>query len=143
MNAANLMVAQLSKYKNVKVTLKGETSPEALSDVHSHNYQMSSDGLYIVNPIPDVTEYFRTGGSTNYSGWSDPKVDAAVKQLQQTSDPAKQKAAWDTIQQEINTECPAYFGAASRVAFASSNKLVNVQTVGYGHAPLYGPIGYK
>lgn len=142
-NAANLLVAQLSKYKNVKVTLKGEPNQQAISDMHTGNFEMGTDSVYIENPIPDVTERFRTGGGTNFEGWSDPKVDAAIEQLEQTTDQAEQKAAWATIQDEINTQCPAYFGAASRVAFASSNKLVNVQTVGYGHAPLYGPIGYK
>jgi ABC-type transport system substrate-binding protein len=142
-NAANLLVAELSKYRNVKITLKGETSPQALSDIHSHNFEMGSDGLYISNPVPDVTEYFRTGGSTNYSGWSNPKVDAAVQQLEQTTDPAKQKEAWTTIQQEFLSQYPFYFAASGHIGFASSNKLVNVQTIGYGQVPLYGQIGYK
>jgi ABC-type transport system substrate-binding protein len=142
-NAANLLLAQLSKFKNVEVVLKGEPTQQAISDMHTGNFEMGTDSVYIENPMPDVTERFRTAGSTNFEGWSDPKVDAAVQQLQQTTDQAKQKAAWDTIQEEINSQCPAYFGASGRVAFAASNKLVNVQTVGYGHVPLYGQLGYK
>jgi peptide/nickel transport system substrate-binding protein len=46
-NGANLLVAQLSQYKNVKITLDNLTTPQALSAIHTKNFQMGTYGLYI------------------------------------------------------------------------------------------------
>ena len=46
-----------------------------------------------VDPDGNITDFLRTGGARNISGYSNPEVDAALTEARETSDTADRKAA--------------------------------------------------
>lgn len=78
---AQLIQSELSAFRNVKMTIKTETTAQYVMDQHAGKYQMIPNGLYLINPIPELQNYYVTGGSLNTMGYSNPKVDAAINDL--------------------------------------------------------------
>ncbi|WP_432828681.1 ABC transporter substrate-binding protein [Dactylosporangium sp. CA-092794] len=140
---AQLIFSQLKAYKNVTMTIKTVTTADYIKQQRAGNYQMVPNGLYLVNPIPELEDYYVTGGFLNSMGYSNPKVDAAFKDLHTQADAAKQKEDYAIIQEEVNKDHVAYWAGQGLIGFVANKDLVNITRVNYGNAPLWGPLGYK
>jgi ABC-type transport system substrate-binding protein len=140
---AQLLLSQLSEFDNVDMTIKSVTTDQYITDQRAGNYQMAPVGLYLINPIPELEDYYYTGGSLNTFGYSNPDVDAAFDTLKTEQDPAKQAELYKSIQAQVNKDFVAYWVGQGMMAFAVSDQLLNVTPVNYGNAPLWGPLGYK
>lgn len=143
LNTAQVVQSQLSAFKNVKVTIRSETTAEYITDQHSGNYQMIPNGLYLVNPIPELQNYFVTGGSLNTMGYSNPKVDAAINDLLTQTDKQKQLEDYGIIQQQTTADHAVYWVGQGLLTLAANKDLAGIVPVNYGNAPLWGPLGYK
>ena len=108
LNTAQVVQSQLAAFKNVKMTIRSETTAEYITDQHGGNYQMIPNGLYLINPIPELQNYFVTGGSLNTMGYSNPKVDAAINDLLTQTDKQKQLADYGVIQEQTIADHAVY-----------------------------------
>jgi peptide/nickel transport system substrate-binding protein len=142
-NCAQLVQSELMAYRNVSVKIKTETLAQFATDQRAGKYQMAPVYLFMINPIPQLEDLYATGGSLNTMGYSSPTVDAAFDELHTEGDPAKQKAAYGRIQEQVNKDLPIYWAGHGTFGFAVSKNLANVVPVNYGNAPLWGPLGYK
>ena len=141
-NTAQGIQAQLSTYRNVKVTVKGEPGANQLASMRAGNYQMTQYGLYSQNAVPDGINQFGTGAPSNFTGWSNSTVDAAIAELHATQDEAKQKESWATILEQLNKDNPLMFVNQGVLGFAATKNITGIQLIGLGFIPLFGPIGY-
>jgi peptide/nickel transport system substrate-binding protein len=138
-----LVLSELSEYKNVKMHLNKVPSSVYISDVRTGKFQIIPHGLYIVAPVPAATDYFASDGPLNTYGWKNPKVDSAIKDILKTSDEAQLKNDWATIQQEMLKDIPIYWADIGELGFAYSSKLTGVHPINYGIMVLWNEIGYK
>lgn len=142
MNAANSLQAQLAGYQNVKMTIKAEPTAQNLQDMREGNYDLTPGGIYSATPIPAAIQFFRTGGTLNYSRWSNATADAAMDNMYTTTDDAQIKKDWGVVQEQINKEFPVYFANIGAMAFGATKNITGLHVIGYGFIPLFGPVGY-
>jgi peptide/nickel transport system substrate-binding protein len=141
-NTANLVQAQLATYQNVTMSLNSVPNPVYKTAQRTGDFEMITSGLYMVDPVPDLTETLRTNGSGNQGDWSVPEVDTAINQLLTTSDLGAQKAAWATVQQKFLDDCPIYFVNQGVIGFAATKQVTGVHLIGLGLVPQFGEIGF-
>ena len=61
------------------------------------------------DPVLDWFTDFETGGARNLTGWSNPKVDAALLTTRSSSDEKALQAAYDTVQTELIADIPVVY----------------------------------
>jgi peptide/nickel transport system substrate-binding protein len=142
LNTGNLVQSQLATYENVKMKVNAVPNPVFKTAQRTGDFELSTGGLYMLDPVPDLSEYLRTDGSGNMTGWSEPSVDDAVNTVLTTTDEAEQKAAWATVQEEFLDGCPIYFVNEGVIGFAATKEITGVHLVGLGLVPQFGEIGY-
>ena len=88
--------------------LQGETSGKFQLSMNSVNMGVSSDPYYVFNNYLNTLATAKVGknATTNTSRFSDPAVDAALKQLASTNDDAVKQAAYKTIEDKVATQMP-------------------------------------
>ncbi len=88
--------------------LQAETTGKFQLSMNSVNMGVSSDPYFIYNNYLGTAATAKVGknATTNTSRYSDPAVDAAIKQLATTNDDATKQAAYKTIQDKVAVEMP-------------------------------------
>jgi peptide/nickel transport system substrate-binding protein len=88
--------------------LQGETSGKFQLSMNSVNMGVSSDPYYVFNNYLNTLATAKVGknATTNTSRFSDPAVDAALKQLASTNDDAVKQAAYKTIEDKVAAQMP-------------------------------------
>jgi peptide/nickel transport system substrate-binding protein len=88
--------------------LQAETNGKFQLSMNSVNMGVSSDPYFIYNNYLGTAATAKVGknATTNTSRYSDPTVDAAIKQLAATNDEATKQAAYKTIQDKVATDLP-------------------------------------
>ena len=141
---AQLIQSQLSDYDNVTMNIDSVTTADYITKQRGKDYQMAPVGLYLINPIPELEDFYYTGGSLNTFGYSNADVDAAFDQLRKTdpSDTEAQAELYKKVQAQVNKDHVVFWAGQGMLSFAVDKKLVNTSPVNYGFAPLWGPVGY-
>ena len=103
-NLPSYLIGAFSQFKNVKVTSDAVPQTQFTQDIATSNFDLGE--AIVGSPVPGVAQTFETNGSSNFSKFSDPVLDAALAQLQVTTDTATQKQLWATIQQELIKQYP-------------------------------------
>jgi ABC-type transport system substrate-binding protein len=103
-NLPSYLIGAFAQFKNVKVTSDAVPQTQYTQDTVTSNFDVGEEA--IGTPVPGVAQTFQTKGSSNFSKFSDPTLDAALAQLQDTTDQATEKQLWDTIQQELIDQYP-------------------------------------
>jgi peptide/nickel transport system substrate-binding protein len=138
-----LVLSEISQYKNVKMHLSKVPSSVYIADVRSGKYEMIPHGLYMVAPVPAATDYFASDGPLNTYGWKNDRVDAAIQDILKTTDEAQLKKDWGIVQEEMLKDVPIYWADIGELGFAYSSKLTGVHPINYGIMVLWNEIGYK
>jgi peptide/nickel transport system substrate-binding protein len=88
--------------------LQGETSGKFQLSMNSVNMGVSSDPYYVFNNYLNTLATAKVGknATTNTSRFSDPAVDAALKQLASTNDDSVKQAAYKTIEDKVAAQMP-------------------------------------
>ena len=135
--------SQLAAFKNVTMNIKSVPASEYITDERDGNFQMTSGLIAYNNPVPVAVNTFKTKGTLNYVFWSNPKVDAALNDIMQTSDLSQEKKDWAIVQQQFNLDYPMYVSASSIFAVAYNPKDIGgVALNTFGNIPDWGKIGY-
>jgi peptide/nickel transport system substrate-binding protein len=108
-NRAEWFQTQLSRYRNIDVTLRVIPDVQAYGVAASGEFQaafLASTWLY---PEPAMTNYFGTRGTQNWGKYSNSDVDAALQQARTASDEGSRREAYAEVQREIVREVPGVF----------------------------------
>ncbi len=102
-------LAAADQYKRaLSITIKvtAQDNATALQDQGTKNFQIITNGLSSVidDPAANIGAYVRTGAGTNYGGWSDPTVDAALDAISREADSQKRKQLGQALEKRLATE---------------------------------------
>ncbi|WP_018502784.1 ABC transporter substrate-binding protein [Parafrankia discariae] len=103
-NVAEWIQSSLGGFRNVsvKVDAMAQTLP-----VLQGGFQATLTGTpRFVDPYPQLALNLGTGGSSNYGKFSDPALDAALREGQQSRDTADRVRAYETAQRIIAEQLP-------------------------------------
>ncbi len=106
LNVAEFYQTQLLQYQNVKVTIKPIQAAQALSIYGSKNYMIAGLPINGYDPDPNLYDELHTGGTRNYTGYSDPRMDAALDAGRKDIDPKQRAADYKTVQELATTALP-------------------------------------
>ena len=136
--------ADLSSFKNVKVTVSTALVSQYVTDLQKGTYQMTGYGVSAPSTEPFLTGLYQSNGPGNYERWVDPKVDAALNNYLATTDAAKQKADWQIVSTEITKQFPFIptFQGETSLNWKPA-KLGGVQPVWYGETPMWNELYLK
>jgi ABC-type transport system substrate-binding protein len=102
---AQYVASALNAYKNVSVSVSTVLPAQYVEDLNeTQNYQMTAYGFYNTALFPVTAQVFQTGGALNYEKISDPKIDAAITQMESTTDQSTFKTALDGFVQELMSQ---------------------------------------
>jgi ABC-type transport system substrate-binding protein len=137
---AQYVASSLNAYKNVHVSTSIVLPAQYTVDLNqTQNYQMTAYGYYNSALFPITAQVFQTGGALNYEKISDPKIDAAIKQMQSTTDPTVVKQAADSFVQELINQYDIIPAQQGDIGFIYNPKsLAGVQPVEFGMIALWG-----
>jgi peptide/nickel transport system substrate-binding protein len=108
-NVAEFFQAQLLQYQNVKVTIRQIQSAQALQIYAAKTYMIA--GLPINGYDPDSVLYdeYHTGGARNFTGYSNPKMDAALDAGRASTNVKDRAGEYATVQQLLVTDLPGWW----------------------------------
>jgi peptide/nickel transport system substrate-binding protein len=141
-NVGQYVIGALSQFQNVTVSESAVTGTQYHQDEALNSFQMTATSL--PSDIPGAFLDFGTGGSSNYGLWSDPTVDAALTVLKSTTNFTKDLKAWDTIQQQLNTQFPFLWCWRGNFGFAYNKATIGgLYLTEYGQVPVWGKMYLK
>jgi len=119
---AEAMQAQLSAYDNIDVKLEVLDFPAAIAKGNAREFQMMPGGAAFADPETLLYEVSHTGSAGNYSGISDPQLDAALEKGRMSSDLDERKAAYADYAKRLSEVNPfiLYQRNTNGVAFDKS-----------------------
>lgn len=98
--------AQLLSYKNVKAKLEVLDFATANAKTNSLAFQMIPGGFGFVDPDPTLYDALHTGSPANFSGVSDPQLDAALEKGRLSSTLEERKKAYVTVAERYSALIP-------------------------------------
>ncbi len=104
---AEYVQSRLSQFRNVTVSI--EVVDNATLDkrvFRDRNYQFSAQIVPVADPEPNLYKLLRTDGQTNYMGYSNPAVDAALEAARATTDTAARADAYARIEKAVWADAP-------------------------------------
>ena len=137
---AQYIASTLNAYKNVHVTVSTVLPAQYVMDLNqTQNYQMTAYGFYNSALFPTTAAVFQTGGALNYEKIADPKLDAAIDQMQAAADQGSFKAAVESFVQELMAQYDIIPAQQADIGFIYNAKSVGgVHPVEFGMAALWG-----
>jgi ABC-type transport system substrate-binding protein len=135
--------SQLARFKNVTVKIQSALTAQYVTAWHGGTYQMTIGNLYWNDPVPLAILNLAKGGSINYPKWNNAAVNAALADVQKTTDPAQQKKDWDIVQQEFINDRPLLLAQQGTFGVAYSKQVTGVAGMEYGTIPLWDQIKVK
>ena len=117
--------AMIKEHLNIETTMRTQPSAVSFEDMHSGNFDLGSNYTSLNFPIPQSywSMLFGSGGSQNFSKWSNAEFDAIMRQIMAESDVAKVKLLVDQGVEILDQEVPLinFVGASSQ--FGVSERL--------------------
>ena len=92
---------------------------------------------WITPPTEDIYNYWHTEGSSNYTNYSNPELDALLEQGRVTADPAERQAIYDQVQEILAEDVPALWLVYPSEVQALRNRVHNFPEIGYRDAMPY------
>jgi peptide/nickel transport system substrate-binding protein len=139
---AQYIASTLNAYKNVSVQVSTVLPAQYVMDLNqTQNYQMTAYGFYNSALFPTTAQVFQTGGALNYEKIADPKLDAAIAQMQASNDQGSFKTAVDSFVQELMNQYDIIPAQQGDIGFIYNAKAVSgVHPVEFGMIALWGEL---
>jgi peptide/nickel transport system substrate-binding protein len=106
---AQFLQAEIQKLKNVEMKLEPLSSPVLIQKFNTGDFQVYPSIPRWNEPAVDMVQTFLTGSAVNYARYSNPTVDAALKQLVTETDQKKRVELVHTAQEQILKDVPVAF----------------------------------
>jgi peptide/nickel transport system substrate-binding protein len=101
------MIQNMLKPAGITVNLEKVEFGALIEQTKSGNYEASAIGWSgRTDPDLNIYDFTVTGGSGNYSGYSNPTVDKLLNDARGESDESKRKALYDEAMKTLNDEVP-------------------------------------
>ena len=105
--------AQLSAYDHVKVEVEVLDYPAAIAKSNNREFQLSPAGsLGFIDPEVNLYQNLHSSSKGNYTGISDPQLDAALEKGRRSSDIKERKAAYKVVSERLAALNPIIFNIA-------------------------------
>jgi ABC-type transport system substrate-binding protein len=99
-----------TRLKNIKVNIDVQTSSAGVARQAAGDFQVTGTGnIRWTDPSIDDPANFSSTSSLNTSRYTNPAVDAALKQLAVTADIKTKKVLHDTVMQNVLKDVPVVF----------------------------------
>lgn len=122
-STAEFMQAQLAKYDNVSFDIDLNQSQNAYLKMVKGDFQMAITGTNLGDPEPDFTAQFSTEGTQNFTGYSNPEVDAALEKGRGTKDEAERAAAYSIVQRNLVKDLPYFLYQPWKYSYSMTDKV--------------------
>jgi peptide/nickel transport system substrate-binding protein len=100
-------VQSVLKPYGVNVNIEVGDTNATVAKVQSGNYDMTHWGLNLgAEPEPQLSLFFTGGSAGNYSGFSNPEMDAGLTLASSTTDLATRKTGYAEVQKVFNAQVP-------------------------------------
>jgi len=129
---AEAFQTQLNTYKNVKVDLEVLDFPAAQAKVNAREFQMAPGGMGSLDPETTMYQQLHSDSSGNFSGISDPKMDAALEAGRLSSDIEERKAAYKIVAEQLAIDNPSIIYTKYTSGITYDKKLGGVVQYGNG-----------
>lgn len=99
--------SRLSEYNNVNVEI--EVLDNAALDervFQNRDYEMALQIVPIADPEPNLAKLLETDGQTNYMGYSNPEMDAALEAARQSTDAGERSEQYAIVESIVAEEVP-------------------------------------
>ncbi|WP_162942301.1 ABC transporter substrate-binding protein [Desertimonas flava] len=137
------LIAQLAEYDNVTFEPDIRTYAEYIAAPLAGEFQSLAWGVYFINPVPSLLDYFAPGGTLNSTGWENPEASEAMEQLATASTIEEQKAVWDVVQRALVEDMPAVWLGQGVLTLGYSDGIVIPRGINLGTLPLWAEVGYE
>ncbi|WP_214400885.1 ABC transporter substrate-binding protein [Pseudonocardia lacus] len=104
---AEYVQSRLSTFRDIAVTI--DIVDNATIDqrvFRDRDYDMSAQIVPVPDPEPNLYKLLHSTGQTNYTGFADPALDAALDAARSTQDTAAREAAYATVQRIVADQVP-------------------------------------
>ncbi|MFC4117776.1 ABC transporter substrate-binding protein [Nonomuraea zeae] len=139
--SAEYLQSRLSGLKNIQVEI--EVLDNAALDrkvFTNRDFALSAQIVPVADPEPNLYKLLHSGGQTNYMGYRNPKVDAALDEGRHSADEAGRRAAYATVERLVMSDLPV-LPYRSQIAYTvHSAKLTGLTLHGDG-CLLYDRLG--
>jgi peptide/nickel transport system substrate-binding protein len=130
-NLVTVLQSQLQELDGVSISLNPVDLAAQAGVWRSGDWDITFNGSSSVVFDPGMYNLLHTGGSFNFSGYSNAAVDAALDRARTTSDPDEAKAAYDEVQQALTEDAYLPPFVFSNYRLVSSEK-VHLESFGDG-----------
>jgi peptide/nickel transport system substrate-binding protein len=141
--SAEYLQSRLSQFKNVTVTI--ELLDNATLDrkvFQGRDFALSAQIVPVADPEPNLYKLLHTGGQTNYMGYSNSSVDAALESGRVSAEPSVRRLAYAAVEKRIAEELPIVPFRNQAAYTVHSGKLVGLTLHGDG-CLLYDRLGFS
>ena len=98
---AEFIAAALNKLQKVSVKTEVKPGTQTTTDLRAKNYQMIPYAYLGADPEPQFYDTWYSKGTRNYTGYSNPVVDAALLKSRNSTDTAVRKAEYNIVQKAL------------------------------------------
>ncbi|MGC0416763.1 ABC transporter substrate-binding protein [Embleya sp. AB8] len=127
LKVAEWMQTQLADYKNVSMKLETlEIGAYIEKYALRRDFQAMLFQQWIVDPEPQSFNNWFSKSPTNFIGWNNPAVDAALITGRTSTDPAVRKKAYSDLQKAMVTDLPVWTYAESSIGVLYNKKVTGV-----------------
>ncbi|KAB8189650.1 ABC transporter substrate-binding protein [Nonomuraea phyllanthi] len=138
---AEYLQSRLSRLRNIQVEI--EVLDNAALDrkvFTNRDFALSAQIVPVADPEPNLYKLLHSDGQTNYMGYHDPEVDAALDRGRDSADEAERREAYATVERLVMADLPV-LPYRSQVAYTvHSSKLTGLTLQGDGSL-LYDRLG--
>ena len=126
---AEFIAASMNKLQKVSVKTQSMPQAQSTTELRNRNYQMISYAYLGADPEPQFYESFHSKGTRNFSGYTNPVVDAALLKARSAKDTAARKTEYAIVQKAlIDDGVPMLLTARSVTALTyKPNKVQNIE----------------
>jgi peptide/nickel transport system substrate-binding protein len=123
-NQGEFLQAALSKFRNVTAKLEVLVNTEFQARSRAGTFDLAVSGAVMTAPDPVLANYFSSTGQSNFAGYSNPSVDAAIARGRAATDVAEQRKEFDTALKQIFKDVPVSLMLRAQTAIAVNTKQV-------------------
>jgi ABC-type oligopeptide transport system substrate-binding subunit len=98
---AEFIAAALNKLQKVSVKTALKPGAQTTTDLRNRNYDMIPYAYLGADPEPQFYDSWQSKGSRNFSGYSNPAVDAALLRARNATDTAARKVEYTIVQKAL------------------------------------------
>jgi peptide/nickel transport system substrate-binding protein len=129
---AESVQAQLSAFRNVDVKIRIIASAETAAVYAKRDFEMLISSALMVDPEPQLWTVHHGRSSANYSGLSDPQLNAALDKGRTSTSLEERKAAYKVVQERLAALVPVIYYTRAAPAVETARNVHGARLYGFG-----------